>query len=135
MKAQSRFSDDLLNALGKSKGVRIRAGAGAHRFIGIWFVVVEDRVFVRSWSVKPGGWYRTFLNDPRGAIQVGDHELRVHAVPVKNERLRSAVDQAYLRKYNTTGAIEYARDLAGPKSRATTMELLPDGVWGEGEKR
>jgi hypothetical protein len=123
-----------LNALGKRKGVRIRAGTRRHRFIGIWFVVVEGRVFVRSWSVKPGGWYRTLLKAPRGTIQVGDHELGVHAVPVKNERLRSAIDRAYLDKYNTTGAIKYARDLARPKSRGTTMELLPDEVWGEGEK-
>ena len=40
--------------------LRIRAGA-EHRFIGIWAVVVDGRVFVRSWSLKPQGWYRTFL--------------------------------------------------------------------------
>ena len=40
---------------------RIRAGNRMHRFIGIWVVVVDDRVFVRSWSLKPQGWYRTFL--------------------------------------------------------------------------
>jgi hypothetical protein len=47
---------------------------GTHRFIGIWFVVVEERVFVRSWSVKPDGWYRAFLSESRGVIKVGDYE-------------------------------------------------------------
>ena len=41
--------------------IRVRAGTGAHRFIGIWFVIVTNRVLARSWSVKPEGWYRKFL--------------------------------------------------------------------------
>jgi hypothetical protein len=51
-----RFPNALLSALEKSKGLRIRAGTGAHRFIGIWFVVVDGRVMVRSWSIRPEGW-------------------------------------------------------------------------------
>jgi hypothetical protein len=124
-KGNRHFSDDLLALLQKSKGLRLRAGVGAHRLIGIGFVVVKGRVLVRSWSVKPDGWYRTFLHDPRGAVQIGDYEVAVRAVPVKSERLRGAVDRAYLDKYNTPGALKYARDLAREKSRATTIELVP----------
>ena len=125
MRANRRFFDDLLALLQKSKGLRLRAGVGAHRFIGIWFVVVKDRVLIRSWSVKPDGWYRTFLNEPRGTIQVGDREVAVRAAPIKSERLRDAVDRAYLDKYSTPGALKYARDLAREKSRATTIKLVP----------
>ena len=105
MRANRRFSDYLLAVLQKSKGLRLRAGVGAHRFIGIWLVVIKDRVVVRSWSVKPDGWYRTFLTEPRGAIQVGDCVLAVRAVPIKSVRLEDAVDRAYLDKYSTPGAI------------------------------
>jgi len=119
------FPDDLLAALQKSSILRIRAGSGAHRFIGIWFVIVEGRILVRSWSIKPEGWYRTFVKEPRGAIQLGKSEIPVRAKPIRPERLRSAVDRAYLAKYNTKGAIKYAKDLASPKSRATTLELVP----------
>jgi hypothetical protein len=80
MKAKRRFSADILAAFRKSKGLRIRAGSGAHRFIGIWVVVVKDRVFVRSWSVKARGWYRTFLEQARGTVQIADYELAVRAV-------------------------------------------------------
>jgi hypothetical protein len=125
MKANKHFSGDLLTALQKSLGLRIRAGTGAHRFIGIWFVVVDGRVLIRSWGVKPGGWYRTFLKDPSGAIQVGKSEIPVRTKPIKSERLRDAVDQAYLERYNTKGALKYGKDLCRPKSRATTMELVP----------
>ena len=124
MKAKEGFSGDLPAALGKSKILRIRAGTRSHRFIGIWFVVVEDRVIVRSWSLKPAGWYRTFLCEPQGAIQLGKSEIAVRAKPVKNERLRHAVDRAYLEKYNSPGSLKYARDLAQPKCRATTTELV-----------
>ena len=125
MNAKRRFSDGVLAVLRESKGLRIRAGSGPHRLIGIWVVVVKDRVFVRSWSVKPKGWYRTFLKEPRGAVQVADCEIAVRAVRIRKARLRDAVDRAYLDKYNTAGALKYAKDLGSAKSRATTIELVP----------
>ena len=121
----SKFSDEQLVAFSKSRGIRIRAGMGSHRFIGIWFVLVEKRIFVRSWSVKPDGWYRAFLRDPRGAIVVGKLEILVRPGPIRSKRVRDAVDEAYLERYNTKGAIKYARDLGTAKSRATTLELVP----------
>ncbi|HEV2719189.1 MAG TPA: DUF2255 family protein, partial [Thermoanaerobaculia bacterium] len=59
-----RFSDDVLAKLGRGRTLRIRAGK-EHRFIGIWVVVVGGRVFVRSWDVRPGGWFHAFLEEPR----------------------------------------------------------------------
>jgi hypothetical protein len=125
MKAKRQFSDDILAVLREGKGLRIRAGTSPHRFIAIWAVVLKDRVFIRSWSAKPNGWYRTFLKEPRGTIQVADQEVRVRAVQINDERLRDAIDGAYLEKYNTSGALKYAKDLGSPKSRATTVELVP----------
>jgi len=122
MTARQTFSEKLLRHLTESKILRIRAGI-EHRFIGIWVVVVKDRVFIRSWSVKAGGWYKTFLKDPSGAIQVEDKEIEIRAVPIKDKRLRDAIDQAYLEKYNTKGSLKYAKDLGSAKSRATTIEL------------
>ena len=128
MSATRQFSDEILALLSQSKGLRIRAGAGQHRFIGIWVVVVENRVFVRSWSVKPDGWYRAFLTDPGGAIQVAGEEIAVRAVQMKDKRLRDAIDRAYLEKYNSKGSLQYAKDLGSAKSRATTIELVPSAT-------
>ena len=119
------FPDDVVNALRKSKVLRIRAGDGAHRFIGIWFVMVDGRVFVRSWSLKAGGWYRTFLAEAHGAIQIGDREAPVRAVRTRSESLKLAVDRAYLEKYTSAGEIKYAKDLVEAKCRAATLELIP----------
>jgi hypothetical protein len=120
-----RFPDDIVAAIRDGKILGLRAGAQPHRFIGIWAVVVEGRVFVRSWSLKPRSWYRTFLEEPRGAINVNGQEIAVRAVRTRSERLKEAIDRAYLEKYHTKGSIQYARDLGGEKSRATTTELVP----------
>ncbi len=125
MKTKRRFPRKILAAIRDDKMLRIRAGTGPHRFIGIWAVVVEGRVFVRSWSLKPRSWYRTFLEEPRGAVLIAGREIPVRAVPTRSERLRDAIDEAYLEKYNTRGSIKYARDLGREKSRGTTTELVP----------
>jgi hypothetical protein len=125
MKTKRRFPNKILAAIRDGKILGIRAGMEPHRFIGIWAVVVEGRVFVRSWSLKPRSWYRTFLKEPRGAIMVGEREIPVRAVRTRSERLKDAVSRAYLEKYNTPGSIKYARDLGRAKSRATTTELAP----------
>jgi len=125
MKVSARFSDPLLKHLSSTSALRIRAGSGEHRFIGIWVVVVKNRVFVRSWSVKPDGWYEAFRKEPRGAIQVSGDEIAVRAVHIRSNSLCDAIDRAYLEKYNTKGSLKYAKDLGSRKSRATTIELLP----------
>ena len=125
MNPKRGFSERILARIRDDKMLAIRAGTDPHRFIGIWAVVVEDRVFVRSWSLKPRSWYRTFLEQPRGAIQVGGREILVRAVRTRSDRLKDAVSRAYLAKYNTPGSIRYARDLGRSRSRATTTELVP----------
>jgi hypothetical protein len=125
MSAPRRFPDRLVAAIRDGKILGIRAGLGPHRLIGIWAVVVEGRVFVRSWSLKPRSWYRTFLEDPRGIIEVSGRQVPVRAVRTRSERLKDAVSQAYLDKYDTPGSVKYARDLGRQKSRETTTELVP----------
>ena len=120
------FSRPVVAAIDASKILGVRAGFRSdHRFIGIWPVVVRGRVFGRSWSLKPGGWYRTFLDDPRGTIQVGDREVRIRAVPVRSERIRDAVEEAYAAKYPTPGSRHYVRGFRTKRRREATMEFVP----------
>jgi len=121
----ARFTAKTIQALRDGKILGIRAGMNDHRIIGIWMVVVEDRLFVRSWSVKPDGWFRMFQREPRGIITIGDREIPVRAVITRSERLKDAVSRAYLEKYSTPGALKYSKDLGRAKSRATTTELKP----------
>lgn len=121
-----RFSRPILAAIDEGKILRIRAGARSdHRFIGIWAVVVDGRVFARSWTRKPGGWYRTFLEDPRGTIQVGRRQVRIRAVRVRGEPIRDAVERAYGTKYPTPGSFRFVRGFRTLRRRETTVEFLP----------
>lgn len=125
MLKKKSFTKKILAVIHESPLIHIRAGTEPHRFIGIWAVVVRGRVFVRSWSIKPRSWYRTFLKEPIGAIQILDQEIAVRALRTRGEKLKDEIDLAYLEKYNTKGWIKYARDLGREKSRATTTELVP----------
>jgi hypothetical protein len=122
-----RFSDDILANIRADRILGIRAGtASDHRVIGIWAVVVDGRVFVRSWSMKPRSWWRTFRGDPQGEIFVGGRKrgIRIRAVQVKSERLKELVSAAYREKYNTRGSIGYMADMSRSPSRDTTTELI-----------
>ena len=104
----------------------IRAGAKSdHKFRGVWPIVVDGRLFARSWTLTKGGWYRTFLEDPLGVIQVGDREVRIRAIRVTSERLRDKIEDAYAEKYATRASQKYVRGFRTPRRRDTTTEFVP----------
>jgi hypothetical protein len=105
--------------------LRIRAGSDAHRFTGIWHVLVRGRVFVRPWFDKPSGWHLAFLREPNGDIEVSGREIAVRARSARGERLRDAVDLAYAQKYVTAASRKYVRGFSTARRRETTTELLP----------
>jgi hypothetical protein len=125
MKPKNRFTNDILAAINKGKILGIRAGTDStHRTIGIWAVVVEGRVFVRSWSLSPRSWWRTFLEDPHGSIFIKDKEISIRTIQTRSERLKDLVSLAYKEKYNTPGSIQYVKDMSRKRSRDTTTELV-----------
>ncbi len=120
-----RFETEFLAAIDQSPYIFIKAGSRRHKSIVIWVVVVERRVFVRSWSFKPRSWNRVLLKDPQAVIQVGKRKRRVRSVRTRSIRLKNLIDRAYMKKYGKGGMVRFAKDLGRPKSRATTMELVP----------
>ena len=121
-----RFPKTVVAAIDASKILGIRAGTRSdHRFIGVWPVVVDGRVFARSWTQKPDGWYRTLLEDPIATLQVGDRELRVRSLRPRSARILDAIEREYARKYPTPASRKYVRGFKSPKRRATTIEFVP----------
>lgn len=116
---------NILDGIRKAQVIGIRIGKESHRIIPVWVVVVRNRVFIRSWSVKPEGWYRKSLLDARGTIQVLNRLIPVRTVLTKSETLKDAISLAYKDKYKTPGSIRFVKDLSGKKSRNTTTELAP----------
>ena len=119
------FSKPVIAALADARIVGVRAGT-AHRFTGVWVVVVDGRVFVRSWSDKPTGWFRAFVREPRGVVQIpSGREVRVRAKRVRGERLLDTIDAAYGTKYDTPASQKWVRGFAQAARRATTIEFVP----------
>jgi hypothetical protein len=126
MRTSRRFPDALIKALEDAKILGVRAGRrSGHRFTGIWVVVVKGRVFARSWTVKPDGWFATFVEDTEGAIQVGNRTVRVKGRVVRGERLLDSVEEAYAQKYHTPASMKWVRGFRAKKRRAATLEFLP----------
>lgn len=123
------FPPRIVQAIREAKILGVRAGRRSpHRFIGIWVVVVDGRVFARSWGVTPGGWYDTFREIGQGAIQVGERRVPVRARPVTASRLLDAIEQEYADKYPTPGSRKWVRGFKARRRRAATLEFLPAAV-------
>ena len=125
MASSKRFSKAIATAIRDGKILGIRAGTKPHRVIGIWAVVVEGRVFVRSYTLKERSWYRTFLEEPRGIIEVEAKQIPVRPVFTRSERLKKLVDRAYAEKFPTPGSRHFVEGFKEKKRRDTTTELVP----------
>jgi hypothetical protein len=122
----ARLPRGIVSMAAASAILGVRAGdRSAHAFTGVWPVVVEGRLFARSWSLSQGGWFRAFLEDPRGAIQIGHRIVRVRARPVRSERLRDAVERAYAEKYATPASRKWVRGFRTQRRREATLEFVP----------
>ena len=115
----------MVQAIRDARILGIRTGTKPHRIIGIWAVVVEGRVFVRSYSLKERSWYRTFREDPRGVIEVNGKQFKVRPVFTRSERLKKLVDKAYAEKFPTPGSRVFVEGFKEKKRRDTTTELVP----------
>jgi hypothetical protein len=126
MKTKSKrvTAAEAVEAARKAKILGVRAGS-EHRYTGVWVVVVDDRIFARSWSDKPTGWFRAFKQQPRGTIQIGDLEVPVEAKPVRAARIRDAVTEAFAEKYNTKGSQKWIEGFREPERAANTIEFVP----------
>ena len=128
MNTRKPFSKEVLSKLHADRILGIRAGSeGTHRVIGVWVVVVEGRVFVRSYQLKPNGWWQTLVQDPHGEIVLYGRKrgIKIRAVQVRGEKMKEKVSAAYKEKYNTPGSVGYVAEMSRSPSKDTTTELVP----------
>ncbi|MBK1896475.1 DUF2255 family protein [Chryseobacterium paridis] len=100
----------------------IKAGLQRDTFLDIWMVVVNDRIFARSWGFAEKSWYNTFLKDSCGQIKCGDQIFSIKAcIPPDLNDLTFSINQAYLTKYSTK---QYAKPITEQKHIDKTMEFI-----------
>lgn len=105
--------------------IGIKAGKERDSFLEIWMVVVDGRIFARSWSLSERSWYTTFLNDSQGQIQCWEAIYPIKAmIPNDLERISEKINQAYLAKYNSGENAKYAQGIVQKKHMDKTMEFV-----------
>lgn len=119
------FPNSTLNTIRKSPVIGIKAGKGRHRVIAVWAVVVNNRVFIRSWSLKKNSWYTAFRENPVGELHMGNRKIRIRPVFVRSESLKDKISAAYAEKYHTPGSRRFVREMSRRKSRNTSTGLVP----------
>ena len=124
MRSKTRFPDALIDAFTSAKIIGVRSGT-QHAYTGVWVVVVNGRVYARSWSDKPTGWFRAFKQEPYGLVQVATLELSVQASFPRSASVLSAVTQAFAQKYNTKASRKWVEGFAEPTRESTTIEFVP----------
>lgn len=88
----------------------------------IWSVVVDGRVFVRSYNGRNGRWYQAAVAQHAGKITAASTEHDVTFTPIDAADLGSRIDAAYAAKYASSPYLP-SMIAAGPK--AATVEVTP----------
>ncbi|PWJ44441.1 hypothetical protein BC781_101801 [Sediminitomix flava] len=114
---------DLINCINATPITTIRQG-DTHPFIDMWMVVVDDRIFSRSWLGDPKGWYYKFLEDKKGAIQCGDKFYQIEGIiPDDLDAINEKINTAYIQKYGDGDHPEIAKQMIEAERMARTLEL------------
>ena len=105
--------------------IGIKAGHQRPAFLEIWMVVVQNRIFARSWGLAERSWYNTFLENSAGEIECGESIYSIKAlIPDDINDLTEEINQAYLTKYNSDHNIPYSKGIIQEKHVAKTMEFI-----------
>jgi hypothetical protein len=121
------FSKAFLKCIDETQITSVRAGKGREKFTGIWMVVVEGRIFGRSYTLSERSWYTTLLSGETGDIKCGKEIIPVKGVKPRDiKRITEEINTAYEKKYLVK---EYNKKwvdgLAEPARVARTMEFIP----------
>lgn len=105
--------------------IGIKAGYQRPEFLEIWMVVVQNRIFARSWGLAERSWYNSFLENSLGEIQCGEMIYPIKAlIPEDINNLTEEINQAYLTKYNSSHNSPYSQGIIQEKHIAKTMEFI-----------
>lgn len=115
--------DQLITLVNETEMPQIRSGE-THRFIDIWIVTTEERIFCRG-AMSDDGWYYAFQNEPNGAIKFGNVIVKVKgSIPDDLDEINPKVNEGYLAKYGGKYP-RIAHQAIEPSFMASTMEFVP----------
>jgi len=115
---------ELIEYLNKNTLIEIKGGLEREKFIKIWMVNVDDRIFARSWNKSKKSWFTEFQKVGVGQVKFGEKILNVFGKKTqKDDGINEKIDEAYLRKYRQPENIDYAKGITQPEYADYTMEF------------
>ncbi len=92
-------------------------------YVTIWFVRLDDDLYVRSAYGPQNGWYRRAVESGHGRVRMFGAERDV-SFESPDPSVTAALDQAYHRKYDRHGAAIVDTVVSVDASRST-IRLVP----------
>jgi hypothetical protein len=114
---------DSVAVLDREKIVEVetRGKRGAVHRVPIWVVVLDSTAYVASVRGKRGRWWRELTASGEGALVARGRRIPVRAHHVRSAATRSALSDAYARKYAGSRASVLA--MQRPEVLETTLRL------------
>jgi len=122
-----KFSKAFLKSISETQITSVRAGKDREKFTGIWMVVVEDRIFGRSYTLSERSWYTALASGETGDIKCGKEIIPIKGAKPKDiKSITGAINKAYKKKYLVKASNKkWVDGLAEPERVARTMEFIP----------
>jgi hypothetical protein len=120
------FDEATLQYIRTNSLAGVRGGVRPRDFLDIWMVIVDDRIFARSWNLSERSWFTAFLQEGAGAIRCGDRVVEVQGRQIAgDDPLQARISAAYLEKYTSEHSRPYAEGIIRPPHLEATMEFIP----------
>jgi hypothetical protein len=120
-----KFPEEFIEYLCKNTLTEIKGGTQRDKFLAIWLVNVDDRVFARSWNKRPRSWFTEILITGKGQIKYGDNLLNITGKKLDpDEAIHTKINNAYLKKYVQKENITYAKGITQSDYTNYTMEFF-----------
>jgi len=122
-----KFSKAFLKCISETQITSVRAGKDRAKFTGIWMVVVDGRIFGRSYQLAERSWYTALLSGENGDIRCGKEIIPVKGLkPADIDIINGPINRAYEKKYLVKAYNKkWVNGLAEPERVARTMEFIP----------
>jgi len=121
------FPDNFYSYLKNNTLIEIKGGIDRESFLKIWMVIVDQRVFARSWNKSANSWFTEFIKTGCGYIKYGNEIIPVKGIKLhKSDETNNLIDKAYLKKYTQKENIPYAKGITQAEYADYTMEFFWD---------
>ena len=118
------FPTEFYDFLNNNSLIEIKGGVTREKFLEIWVVEVDKRIFARSWNKSIKSWFTEFERTGIGQIKCADWIIDVKGQKIDpTDSINSKISEAYIKKYNQKENLKYAEGIASSDYYNHTMEF------------